>query len=186
MIVDETEFEQIVGAHYESLYRFALTLARNEADACDLTQDTFFVWATKGGQVRDKSKTKSWLFTTLHRKFLGARRHDTRFPHYEVDAAEYQLPTISPASVYEMDAGAVMSALMQVDEIYRAPLTLLYLEDHSYRDIAEILEIPIGTVMSRISRGKMLLREKLADPKIPLARKIVPLSGEAAQRKFSP
>ena len=186
MLVDETEFEQIVGAHYESLYRFALTLAQNEADACDLTQDTFFVWATKGGLVRDKSKTKSWLFTTLRRKFLGARRHDTRFPHYEVGAAEYQLPTISPASVYEMDAGVVISALMQVDEIYRAPLTLLYLEDHSYRDIAEILEIPIGTVMSRISRGKMLLREKLADPASHPTRKFVPLPDDAAQRKFSP
>ena len=110
MFVDETQFEQIVEAHYKSLYRFALTLTRNEADACDLTQDTFFVWATKGGQLRDRSKIKSWLFTTLHRKFLGARRHDTRFPHYEVSASEYQLPTISPASVYEMDADAVMSA----------------------------------------------------------------------------
>lgn len=185
MIVDETEFEQIVGAYYQALFRFALSLAQNEADACDLTQDTFFVWATKGGQLRDKSKIKTWLFTTLHRKFLGARRHDTRFPHYEVGAAEYQLPAISPASVYEMDAGAVMSALMQIDEIYRAPLTLLYLDDHSYRDIAKILEIPIGTVMSRISRGKMLLREKLADPASHLTRKIIPLSSDAAKRKFS-
>jgi RNA polymerase sigma-70 factor (ECF subfamily) len=65
--MDELSFENIVNAHYEPLYRFALSLARSEADAGDLVQQTFYRWAAKGDQLRDKSKVKSWLFTTLHR-----------------------------------------------------------------------------------------------------------------------
>src|SRR5216117_2004540 len=68
------DFEQIVSQHYEPLYRFAFSLARTEADACDLTQQTFYIWATKGHRLRDRSKVKSWLFTILHREFLNIRR----------------------------------------------------------------------------------------------------------------
>jgi RNA polymerase sigma-70 factor (ECF subfamily) len=57
--------------YYEPLYQFAFSLARDEADACDLTQQTFCIWAAKGHQLRDASKVKTWLFTTLHREFLG-------------------------------------------------------------------------------------------------------------------
>ncbi len=177
----EPDFEQVVNSHYESLYRFALSLARNEADACDLTQDTFYTFATKGHQLRDKSKIKAWLFTALRRKFLGARRHDTRFPHFEVGSVDEKLPAISPTMVDEMDGATVWEALMQLEEIYRAPLTLLYLEDHSYREIAEALEIPVGTVMSRISRGKTLLRDQLTKTKS--IRKIIPLD---QQQRSSP
>jgi RNA polymerase sigma-70 factor (ECF subfamily) len=61
------EFELLVSQFYEPLYRFAFSLTGTEADACDLTQQTFYIWATKGHQLRDRSKVKSWLFTTLHR-----------------------------------------------------------------------------------------------------------------------
>ena len=57
--MDELSFENVVNVHYESLYRFALSLARSEADAGDLVQQTFCRWAAKGGQLRDKSKAKS-------------------------------------------------------------------------------------------------------------------------------
>ena len=63
-------FEGIVAQFYEPLYQFAFSLTRAEADACDLTQQTFYVWATKGHQLRDQTKVKTWLFTTLHRAFL--------------------------------------------------------------------------------------------------------------------
>ena len=53
------------------LYRFALSLSRQESDAADLTQQTFFLWASKGHQLRDQSKVKTWLFTSLYREFLG-------------------------------------------------------------------------------------------------------------------
>ena len=59
------DFESVVASYYEPLYQFAFSLTRTEADACDLTQQTFYVWATKGHQLRDVSKVKTWLFTTL-------------------------------------------------------------------------------------------------------------------------
>ena len=146
-------FESIVARFYEPLYQFAFSLTRAEADACDLAQQTFYVWATKGHQLRDPSKVKTWLFTTLHRAFLESRRRHTRFPHYELDEVPLDLPTLSPASVNQLDSPAVLKALEEVDEIYQAPVALFYLEDCPYKDIAEILDIPIGTVKSRMARG---------------------------------
>ncbi len=153
------DFEDLVKAHYEPLFRFALSLARSEADAGDLVQQTFYRWAAKGDQIRDSTKVKSWLFTTLHREFLGHRRHEDKFPKVDiavVDESELMAVSASPEKL--MDGATVMAALQQLDETYRAPLSLFYLDDTSYREIAEILDVPIGTVMSRISRGKALLR----------------------------
>src|ERR1700747_2341678 len=101
---DELDFENLVPRYYGRLYQFAFSLARTEADACDLTQQTFYVWAAKGHQLRDVSKVKTWLFTTLHREFLGSRRRQTRFPHIELDDAAADLPAVPPASVNELDS----------------------------------------------------------------------------------
>src|SRR6478609_2959339 len=93
------DFESVVSTYYEPLYQFAFSLTRTEADACDLTQQTFYVWATKGHQLRDESKVKTWLFTTLHRAFLESRRRHTRFPHFELGQMNCELPTVAAASV---------------------------------------------------------------------------------------
>jgi RNA polymerase sigma-70 factor (ECF subfamily) len=155
------QFEAIVSEHYEPLFRFALSLTRVESDALDLTQQTFYVWATKGHQLRDLSKIKTWLYTTLHRAFLGARRRQTRFPHCDLEEASKQLPTFTPALADGVDSSNVLSALAKVDEVFRPAVALFYLEDYSYRDIAVILEVPVGTVKSRIARGIAQLREIL-------------------------
>ena len=149
----DSDFESIVARFYQPLYQFAFSLTRAEADACDLTQQTFYVWATKGHQLRDKSKVKTWLFTTLHRAFLESRRRQTRFPHYELSEVPLELPVLLPDSINKLDSAQVLDALARVDEIYQAPVTLFYLEDCSYKEIAEILEVPIGTVKSRMARG---------------------------------
>src|SRR5947207_1455831 len=153
------DFEQIVSQHYEPLYRFAFSLTRAEADASDLTQQTFYIWATKGHQLRDRSKIKSWLFTILHREFLNIRRRAVRFPHFELGDADADLPTIPPETVSALDAARVLEFLGQVQEPYQAALSLFYLEDYSYKEIADILEVPLGTVRSRISRGMAQLQE---------------------------
>ncbi len=146
-------FDSVVARFYEPLYQFAFSLTRVEADACDLTQQTFYVWATKGHQLRDVTKVKTWLFTTLHRAFLESRRRQVRFPHYELEEVALDLPVLSPATVNQLDSAEVLNALGQVDQIYQSPVALFYLEDCSYKEIAEILEIPIGTVKSRMARG---------------------------------
>ena len=156
------EFESVVATYYEPLYQFAFSLTRTEADACDLTQQTFYVWATKGHQLRDVSKVKTWLFTTLHRAFLESRRKQTRFPHFELSEVPLELPALSPVLANQLDGSQVLAALAEVDELYRAPIALFYLEDCSYKDIAEILDVPIGTVKSRMARGIAQLQKLLS------------------------
>jgi RNA polymerase sigma-70 factor (ECF subfamily) len=116
-------------------------------------QETFATWAARGHQLRDVSKVKSWLFTTLHRRFLEAYRHTTRFPHFEIGGAEDELPNVDPESVNRLDAQTLVLILAQVDDLFRAPVALFYLEEYSYNEIAEILGVPLGTVKSRIARG---------------------------------
>lgn len=156
-------FTQLVDAHYASLYRFALSLAKNTADAGDLVQQTFFIWATKGHGLRETAKAKSWLFTTLYREFLRGRRRDARATSLEeLPPAEADVAAEEVDRVARMDAATVVAALQEVDEVFRAPLTLFYLDDLSYQEIAATLEVPVGTVMSRLSRGKAQLRAALA------------------------
>jgi RNA polymerase sigma factor (sigma-70 family) len=171
----ELSFEHLVEQYYEPLYRFGYSLSQREAEAADLTQQTFYRWATKGHQLLDRSKVKTWLFTTLHREFLGTRRRTVKFPQIEVSEVEHELPVISSDIALKMDADLVMKALQRVDELYKAPLTLFYLEQHSYQEIADILDIPIGTVMSRLSRGKQELKKKLLEGSQEGKGKIVPL-----------
>ena len=169
----ETDFEKLVDLYYPSLYRFAFSLTRQESEACDLTQETFLIWAKKGHSVRDETKVKSWLFTTLHREYLQKQRRRVRFPQVELEEAEMELPEIAPVTMGNIDRHNVLNALSQLDENFQAVVALFYLEDHSYPEIAEILDIPLGTVKSRISRGIGQLQTLLSDPKsAPLEREV--------------
>ncbi len=182
--VNEVDYEQAVSLFYEPLYGFAYSLSGNENDACELTQETFARLLAKGGQLRDGSKVKSWLFTTLYRVFLGWKSRERRLPHLEISSVEHELPPIAAELVDTMERDTVREALLEIDERYRTPLTLYYLEEHSYEEIAELLEIPIGTVMSRLSRAKAQMREALATKSMGERRKIVPLD-QASKLKQS-
>jgi RNA polymerase sigma-70 factor (ECF subfamily) len=158
---ERPDFESLVELYYRPLYQFAFSLTRSESEACDLTQQTFYIWAAKGDQLRDASKVKSWLFTTLHREFLESHRRQTRFPHFELSQVDAELPTIAPARVNQLDSAQVLQALGQIDDVYQAPVALFYLQDYAYKEIAEILRVPIGTVKSRIARGIAQLQKAL-------------------------
>ena len=157
------DFDSLVDLHYAGLYRFALSLARDESHAADLTQQTFYIWAAKGHQLQDRTKAKSWLYTTLHREFLAGQRRQQRFRHYELDEVSSELPNLDPALVNHLDSQALLTSLSRMDPLFRAPLALFYLEDYSYKEIAEVLEVPLGTVKSRIARGLAQLHARIVE-----------------------
>ena len=163
MTPKDLEFESVVARFYADVYRFALSLVKGSSDASDLTQETFLKFGQKRGQIRDLTKVKSWLMTTVFREFNARRRHEVRFPEETLDDSEMELPAVDPRATESMDGRTVIELLARLDEAFRAPLALFYLEDFSYQEIADILEVPVGTVMSRLSRGKAQLKALLCD-----------------------
>lgn len=163
-------FGNIADLYYQPLFRFALSLCGTWETASDLTQQTFYLAFRRSHQLREPSKMKPWLFSILFREFLQRRRHDAKFHHHPLEACEQSLPVVTARDVSQLDAGAVMAALNDLPDPFRLPLALFYLEDKSYKEIAGHLGIPIGTVMSRIARGKAMLRQKL-EPRPQLSKK---------------
>lgn len=159
--METREFELLVEAHYADLYRFAFSLARNEDDARDLTQQAFAIFARKGDEVRDATKRKSWLFTTLYREFLRQGERAKRVVSMEEADLEGRAGHVAPEGARSAEQAEMLEALAGLEEPYRVVLSLFYLEDCPYKDIAEILGVPMGTVMSRLARAKEALRERL-------------------------
>lgn len=155
-------FRELVEGHYEGLYRFGLSLARRPDVAEDLVQQTFLQWARKGHTLREEGKAKTWLFTTLYREWLNMNRREKRVEVVEFDPEIHGgADEDSAAPVNAEDGALVMAALNRLEDNYRAPLILFYMKEMPYKDIAQVLDVPIGTVMSRLSRGKEMLRKSL-------------------------
>lgn len=175
----ESEFTELVNAWYDPLFRFAYSLTKNREDALDLTQNAFLKWARKGGTLRKRNRAKTWLFTVLYREFLDNTRRSNRFPNVELH--EEIVPESDARDPRRrMDSEAAVTALSALEEHFRAPLALFYFQHHSYLEIAEVLDIPVGTVMSRIRRGKDRLRTAMEDPETG-GKNVVPFSKKRAQ-----
>jgi RNA polymerase sigma-70 factor (ECF subfamily) len=175
-VTRDLDLEAIVGRFYAPLYRFALSLAKSEAEAADLTQQTFLILAQRSYQIRDVSKVKCWLFTTLRREFLRGVRAHTSHPHVEFQPDIHDAPALAEDPLRSLDAKAVVNALASIEPTYRTAVELFYLSELSYKEIAETLDIPIGTVMSRLSRGKEQLKALLARTIVENSRKIIPMN----------
>ena len=177
-----SEFAELVDAHYQALFRFGMSLTRDVDRASDLVQETFCIWAAKGSQLRDRSKAKTWLFTTLHREFLSQRRRASKFSDEPLDEERAEA-LVAPEEDAErqMDGHRAMELLGSLDEAYRAPIALFYLQQHSYKEIAEILDVPIGTVMSRLSRGKEMLRRQMTAEPSSAPKNILQLNKEGVR-----
>ncbi|MDG2401071.1 MAG: RNA polymerase sigma factor [Akkermansiaceae bacterium] len=155
------EFNDLVDQYHKALYRFGLTLTKNSCRAADLVQQTFVILVQKGHQLKNRSKAKTWLFTTLYHEHLGNVGYSQRHLGTEITKAEDKLRYEEQDYGRKLDARQTVGFLSELDETFCAPLTLFYLQQHSYQEIAEVLDVPIGTVMSRISRGKEQLHKKM-------------------------
>lgn len=177
-----SDFEAIVNLYYEDLYRFAWSLARNPDDASDLTQQTFAIYAEKGHQIREVERAKSWLFTSLYREFLRFSERRKRTVSSEEVTTEIPEPVMESQVEQQDDRANLLQALAMLDEEQRGILSLFYLEQVSYKEIAEILDIPIGTVMSRLSRAKESLRKKIDALNKSVGIKVVPIDSHQQKK----
>jgi RNA polymerase sigma-70 factor, ECF subfamily len=148
---------QLVADYHEPLYRYAYRLSGSAADAEDLTQQVFLIAHQKLDQVRDAQCVRGWLFTVLRNCYLKGRRKGIGLPIAELDVNT--LPADPPAEV--IDCQELQAALDTLGDEFKLVVVMFYFEHRSYREIAEQLEIPLGTVMSRLARAKTHLRERL-------------------------
>jgi RNA polymerase sigma-70 factor (ECF subfamily) len=153
--------ERLVEEHYSSLYRYAFRLTGSGADAEDLTQEAFCKAQKSLGQLRDGASARPWLFSILRNAYLHRIRADRLQICVPLDAAgEIAGPPPEPQPHIEPEQ--LEAALNDLEDMYRLPLVMFYFEDHGYREIAEFLKVPLGTVMSRLARAKAHLRARLA------------------------
>jgi len=150
----------LVEQHYQSLYRYAYRLSGAAADAEDLTQEAFCKAQAQLGTLRDPDRAKPWLFSILRNAYLHRARSDRAHRQVPLDAVG-DLPDDPPPDVPEFGPEELQRALNELPEGFRTPVILFYFEDMSYRDIAEQMDLPIGTVMSRLARAKAHLRDRL-------------------------
>ena len=156
----QPDIQGIVLAHNQDLYRYAYRLAGSSQDAEDLTQQTFLIAQQRLGQVRHPERIVGWLFAILRSCYLKSERK--RRP---VSAAGIDLDIENvPDSVTESDVDSqlLQAAIDELPEESRLVVVMFYFEDCSYKEIAAQLDVPIGTVMSRLARAKERLKKRLS------------------------
>jgi RNA polymerase sigma-70 factor (ECF subfamily) len=158
------EFEQAATPHLPGIYRAALAMFGNPAEAEDLTQEVFVEAWRSFHRFEPGTNCRAWLFKILsfkaghHRRKWFRRRKDASVD--EVIENTTQAPTPIPEDLRDED---VLAALARVPDAFRDILILADVQEFSYKEIAEIQEVPIGTVMSRLSRARAHLRRALAE-----------------------
>lgn len=148
----------LVEQHYPLLYRYAYRLTGSVADAEDLTQQAYLTAQTKLDQLREASHAKAWLCAIVRNTFLKSIRSQNGTVVVSLEKVAEPIG-VDPATV--VDEEEMQRILNELPEEFRAPLILFYFEEFSYKDIAEQLQVPVGTVMSRLARAKAHLRRRL-------------------------
>lgn len=169
---DETTFEGETLAALDSVYRFALQLTKDPADSDDLVQDTYLRAYRSRHQYRLGTNCTAWLFTICHNLWIQKSQRESRFTAHEnseldeiASARRHQNGIVDLAlrrimELPEFD-DVLSRALAILPEIYRTPVVIIDVEDQTYDAAATILNVPIGTVRSRLFRGRRLLQGHL-------------------------
>jgi len=155
--------QRLVDDHYTALYRYAYRLSGGCADAEDLTQETFCKAQNHLAQLRDPERAKAWLFSILRNAYLHRTRSERLQRCVSLESIG-DLPDPTGEPLPAVDPEQLQHALNELPELFRTPVILYYFEEFSYRDIAEQMDLPLGTVMSRLARAKAHLRERLIQP----------------------
>jgi RNA polymerase sigma factor (sigma-70 family) len=157
-------FEELAMPLFDSLYNFARWLAQNQSDAEDLVQETYLKALRSYPSFEPGTNFRAWIFKILKNTFLGSCSKLEHRMTLAMDSEE-DMPATSanPESLLigRSDIDAVRCAIEQLPVIFREVVLLCDVEDASYREIAEILSIPMGTVMSRLARARKMVRESL-------------------------
>jgi RNA polymerase sigma factor (sigma-70 family) len=157
-------FEDMAVPLFDSLYNFARWLVQNQSDAEDLVQETYLKALRSYASFEPGTNFRAWIFRILKNTFLASCSKLEHRMTLAMDSEE-DLPATSatPESLLigRSDIDAVRCAIADLPVIFREVVLLCDVEDASYREIAEILSIPIGTVMSRLARARKMVRESL-------------------------
>lgn len=156
----EPSIELLIQENYVVLYRYAYRLTGSQCDAEDLTQQSFLTAHSKLHQLRDSKAARGWLFQILRTAFFRLCRK--RRPVLEVDT-EFEMAAVVGELNDEQpfDLECLQQRLEELPDGYRMVILMFYFEEKSYEAIATELDIPIGTVMSRLSRAKAHLRLRI-------------------------
>ena len=165
--VDKDHFKELTYPHLEFLYNVALKYSGKPYDAEDLVQETMYTAYRKFSQLREEDKCRAWLFMILRSHFLKEKRQASKRPL--LDDGEGYLKNITSGNAHELaeiyeaklNKEEVQRVLRRLPEKFQSPLILYYMEEMTYQEISEYLDIPVGTVMSRLARGKKHLKNKL-------------------------
>ena len=170
-------FEDQALPFMDQLYGAAMRMTRNPADASDLVQETFVKAFAAFRQFKQGTNLKAWLYRILTNTFINTYRKNQRNPYqgtideledWQLGGAESVTQSISARSaeadaIDHLPSSAVKDALQAIPEDFRMAVYFADVEGFSYQEIADIMKTPVGTVMSRLHRGRRLLRGLLAD-----------------------
>lgn len=151
---------ELIEQHSALLFRYAYRLTGDANDSEDLVQQTFLLAHQRSHQLREAEAARGWLISILRNVFLKSLRH--RHRGRSLDEIEEPIST-EPLFDGPLHLERLQQALLELAEEFRSPLVLYYFEEFSYQEIATHMGVPIGTVMSRISRGKAYLKKRLTD-----------------------
>ncbi|QDU30755.1 ECF RNA polymerase sigma factor SigE [Anatilimnocola aggregata] len=164
----ELSLADLIRDHAAPLYRYAFRLTGQASDAEDLVQQTFLIAQQKLHQIRAAERAAGWLFAVLRSCFLRSRRK--KIPLTSEDQFPLDNVAAQPAGEADdswLDRETLQAALAEMPDEFKLVVLMFYFEDLTYKEIAAQLEVPIGTVMSRLSRGKAHLRRRLAPETAP-------------------